>query len=152
MKISFCLTVQPTSLPVTGFVRYRVKAKQELTPPIEVENTAFIYFDQNQPIRTNTTVNELLETLVGTSELSLEKIGLSVSPNPAGQQTTVRLQIPLPELFELQVIDGAGKLIYTGTINGLNNYELAVNNWPGGNYFVKIFNDSKIGIAVFIKE
>ncbi len=42
-----------------GFVRFRVKLKENLPLGTTIENTAYIYFDFNAPIITNTTVNTL---------------------------------------------------------------------------------------------
>ncbi len=46
-----------------GYVRYRIKPLQNLPLGTAIENTAFIYFDFNPPIITNTTVNTVSEPL-----------------------------------------------------------------------------------------
>jgi len=46
-----------------GFIQYTVSANQSLMLPIEITNTAHIYFDNNPAIVTNTTQNTLVECL-----------------------------------------------------------------------------------------
>jgi uncharacterized repeat protein (TIGR01451 family) len=41
----------------TGFLQYRIKPKQNLPAGTQIENTAWIYFDYNAPIVTNTSVS-----------------------------------------------------------------------------------------------
>ncbi len=44
-----------------GFVKFRINVLDSLSVGEQIENTAHIYFDQNNPIITNTTLNELYE-------------------------------------------------------------------------------------------
>jgi uncharacterized repeat protein (TIGR01451 family) len=44
-----------------GFFHYRIRTKDNMVPGDAVYNTAYIYFDFNQPIITNTTVNTVPE-------------------------------------------------------------------------------------------
>jgi hypothetical protein len=44
-----------------GYVQYRVKPKNGLPLGTKIRNTAYIYFDYNDPIVTNTTVNEYVK-------------------------------------------------------------------------------------------
>ncbi len=54
-----------------GYVQYKVKLKDNLPLGTQVQNTAFIYFDFNAPVVTNTTVNTLT-CLPDTTYLSTE--------------------------------------------------------------------------------
>jgi uncharacterized repeat protein (TIGR01451 family) len=67
----------------TGWVQYRVKTKGGLPLGTQVSNTAYIYFDQNQPVVTNTTVNTVL---VDTVHLGINTpapgASLHIYPNP----------------------------------------------------------------------
>lgn len=42
-----------------GFIKYRVKPKSNLIIGDEIENTAYIFFDYNEPVITNTTVTQV---------------------------------------------------------------------------------------------
>ncbi len=40
-----------------GLIKFKIKPSQEVIPNQQIENTAFIYFDNNPPVSTNTTTN-----------------------------------------------------------------------------------------------
>ncbi len=63
-----------------GFVQYRIRTSANLLPTQEVRNTAYIYFDFNQPIITNTTVNTMPEP-DNVFEAEIQRIW-NVYPNP----------------------------------------------------------------------
>lgn len=92
-----------------GFVRYRVLAKADQTLPLLVRNTAYIYFDLNPPVVTNTTENIFVETLVGTHQPETQR--LLIAPNPSSGK--VRLDIPDTGL--LRLFDSQGRLVYQQT-------------------------------------
>lgn len=46
-----------------GFVKYSIQAKEDVAFGTEVNNTAHIFFDYNDPIVTNTTVNVLVDSV-----------------------------------------------------------------------------------------
>jgi len=70
-----------------GYVTFKIKVNAGLTPGTEIENTGHIYFDYNDPIVTNTTLNTI------EFPSSVNAIGKStvvkVFPNPAKESVTV---------------------------------------------------------------
>lgn len=75
-----------------GFVKYRIKPFSNSTVGTTVENEAGIYFDLNQPVITNTTVNTLTDQLpVGIQTLDLKMGSLVVYPNPSSQYFNLKL-------------------------------------------------------------
>src|SRR5690606_1315445 len=74
-----------------GFVKYRVRMKPDLALGETIENTAYIYFDFNEAVITNTALN----TIVEPKELSIETVAteteLSVFPNPTSGIVNIRL-------------------------------------------------------------
>ena len=64
-----------------GYVQYKVKRKDNLPLGTQIKNTAYIYFDFNAPVQTNTTVNTLTVP-VAVTELRTLKIAFSIYPNP----------------------------------------------------------------------
>ncbi|MBK6836829.1 MAG: hypothetical protein IPG89_22240 [Bacteroidetes bacterium] len=47
-----------------GYIQYRIKRTNNNTPGTQIKNTAYIYFDFNEPVITNTTINTI-ETITG---------------------------------------------------------------------------------------
>ncbi len=68
-----------------GFVSYRVRPKGEVSLDTRIENTAQIYFDQNRPIKTNTTIHTLSKDFIVVSTeppADPEHSLMSIYPNP----------------------------------------------------------------------
>ncbi|HLP50439.1 MAG TPA: T9SS type A sorting domain-containing protein [Chitinophagales bacterium] len=86
-----------------GYVQYKVKLKDNLTIGTTINNTAFIYFDFNAPVVTNTTSNTLIDPTVGAPSLSVTSF--SVYPNPANSLLYINaggLAIDVMRIFNLK--------------------------------------------------
>lgn len=84
-----------------GFVKFSVNSKKHLPPGSLIKNTAAIYFDQNAPVYTNTTLHTIdtpidyLNTKATTPNGTLASTGrLSVVPNPTRERILVNLLQP----------------------------------------------------------
>lgn len=69
-----------------GFIKYRIKPKQGLTSGESIENTAYINFDFNSPVTTNTTYS--LVSLTSIQEIDHSKT-LFIYPNPTHDLLTI---------------------------------------------------------------
>ncbi len=130
-----------------GHVIYRIKELASLTEGDAIENTAYIYFDQNAPIVTNTTVN--LNTDISdlgiTANGSLEFV---VFPNPAVNQVNVQSESMIKTI---RIIDLSGRLVYESTAN--NNLEsINIQNLSSGTYHIEVISEEGTGRKLFIKE
>jgi len=65
-----------------GYVSFKVNAMEGTAENTELQNTAFIYFDENPAVVTNQTENLLVLTLTDTAEEDLFS-KIEVSPNPS---------------------------------------------------------------------
>lgn len=88
-----------------GFIQYRVKPLSGLTNGTVIHNTAYIYFDYNAPIVTNTTENVFFTDL-GLGEWHAETIQLY--PNPAEKEFFVRAE---SEIDQITLSDINGKQV-----------------------------------------
>ena len=70
-----------------GYVQYKIKAKSTAMLGSQISNTAYIYFDFNSPVATNTTVNGVSSTVGIAPVLSEENV--LVYPNPGKDEFTV---------------------------------------------------------------
>lgn len=114
-----------------GYVVYKILEIAGLGEGDEIENTAYIYFDFNPPIVTNTTYNI---NLTPTPDLSVNEMDgetLSLYPNPA----TDAIRFNGAEVLSAKVYDLAGKLIVDAAVNG---NELSVAGLSNGVYQVMI--------------
>lgn len=92
-----------------GFFTYAVNELTNLPLDAEVRNTAYIYFDFNPAIVTNTTVNT--NAYLGLSAHELERV--NVFPNP----THGKFTLDLPEGGLLKVYSVSGSLVYEGYVS-----------------------------------
>lgn len=87
-----------------GFIQYRLKPKSTWTRSHKIKNTAYIYFDFNAPIVTNTTHNSILDITTGIAEQK-ESI-TSVYPNPTNGLFTIELTTKEKQFLELYDMTG----------------------------------------------
>lgn len=90
-----------------GFIQYRLKSKASWARPYKIKNTAYIYFDFNAPIVTNTTYNSILDITTGINEQSENMITLY--PNPTNGTFTIELNTN--EKQTIRVFDMTGNSV-----------------------------------------
>ncbi len=98
-------TNEPAS---NGYIRYQISPKAGLPDNTVIKNTAFIYFDYNPAVITNTTINTLVDELpkVTATETSVETIGGFVFPNPTANE----INISSPESGTIRLYSPTGNL------------------------------------------
>jgi uncharacterized repeat protein (TIGR01451 family) len=123
-----------------GFVKFSIYPKADAPLETLIENTANIYFDQNEAVVTNTTRHRLGENFVtvGLWQPQRPQYEVLVSPNPFGE--TARLEVKglestLP--IHLQVMDLRGKIVRDETSAG-TTILLKKGNLPAGMYLFKL--------------
>ena len=95
-----------------GFVRFSIDHIAELPEATPVNNTADIYFDNNAPVITNTTLNTLTYgSLTMVREADNTSSGMLVFPNPSQGNATVRLSDEFIGRVDLQLFDLKGQLL-----------------------------------------
>ena len=121
-----------------GEFTYRVKMKNDLSNATQINNTAYIYFDINPPIITNTTLNTINKTLGIAGEEQLE---VSVFPNPASSFVQIQLS-DISNAKAVLVYDIIGNRIKEYSIN--NTVEIIpINDLTNGMYVVKIIDKNE---------
>lgn len=132
-----------------GYVQYKVKLKEGLPLGTTIQNTAYIYFDFNEPVVTNTTVNTIAlpEDTLGVGIKQIEGITLSIYPNPANQSLTIATS---HSGNTLAIYNAQGSVVtkqaMSGSAETLNIAEL-----PGGVYYVEVSNTLGTARKKFIK-
>ena len=127
-----------------GDLVYRIAEKSTCLAGCEIENTAYIYFDWNDAIVTNTTYN-LNENIMGIYEDGIN--GWGIYPNPANNY----LQIRGLETFNYQIHDFAGKSILHG--DGTENEMLDITKLMSGAYVITIESENaELKVLRFVKN
>ena len=94
-----------------GYIQYRVKPKATWVSPYQIKNTAYIYFDYNTPVVTNTTYNSILLT---TGINKYNESSVNIYPNPTDGVFNIELNIK--EKQTLEVFNITGDLLYSQII------------------------------------
>ncbi len=94
-----------------GWVTYKIKAKPGQPGGTQYTNTAYIYFDFNPAIITNTTLNTIELSVVGIAQQKIEANNLSVAPNPVSDFTQLTLSSKEHGIVTIKVIDMLGQLV-----------------------------------------
>jgi uncharacterized repeat protein (TIGR01451 family) len=119
-----------------GFVAYRIKPKANVPLPAVIENTAFIYFDQNPAVVTNTTRDTMTLFFTGINAPSLQN-KLLISPNPFDYQTIVTYSNPYGEGYEVSIYDLRGKLLMR-KMDNTGRFSIEKGNLQSGMYLLKV--------------
>jgi len=134
-----------------GFVQYKIKLKDGLPPCTQINNTAYIYFDFNPPVATNTTVNTLILPL-GISPNGNSDMQFSVYPNPSHNEYTVHAgQFTAGEKIILKIFNALGEELFFTAMHAAE-YEIPAAPFPTGIYFLRIETDQGVLVKKLVKE
>jgi uncharacterized repeat protein (TIGR01451 family) len=134
-----------------GYFQYRIKPLPNLPLGTQIENTAYIYFDYNAPIITNTTQNNF-QTVVSIINRNNDTNQLNVFPNPANEVLNINLQ---NNMIENCIITNAlGQIVYNSAneINANHKIQLNIADLNAGVYFVKVRSENGSYTSKFIKS
>lgn len=116
MKFTFNNIMLPdsnTNEPAShGFVTYTVKLKSGLPIGTQIKNSASIYFDFNDPVKTNTTVNTLGFPL-GIKAVAAGSGKMNILPNPFAENTNINYSLQKNAVVSLEVFNVLGEKVRT---------------------------------------
>jgi uncharacterized repeat protein (TIGR01451 family) len=122
-----------------GYIQYRIKRTNNNTPGTQIKNTAYIYFDFNAPVVTNTAINTI-ETVTGIIPQASNTNGWNVYPNPSTGALYIVNSSSVKEASQVQVLNSIGQTVLEETIT--SNYKnIDLSKLINGVYFVKITSD-----------
>lgn len=112
-----------------GHLVYRIMENAANHYGTEIENTAYIYFDWNDPIITNTTYN-FNNWIEGLTEGSAQNI--HVYPNPASESLTISCEGD----FDYQLVDLSGRIVSSGSAT--DSESITISNAAVGIYQLNV--------------
>jgi uncharacterized repeat protein (TIGR01451 family) len=131
-----------------GFVQYRIKPMSNLPAGTKIENTAYIYFDYNPAVVTNTTVNEYVDPVNSVRQV-VRSGSVNVYPNPGNGSFTVKMDND--GQYAIEVYSVIGVCVYRGEQAG-SEFQLDLRNKPNGLYLLKVKTRGGEYIAKLIKQ
>ena len=128
-----------------GYISFKIKTKSNLALGDSFSNLAKIYFDYNHPIITNT-YTTTVQNVLGTSEISNDKIELSIYPNPVKDVLNIQSK---NQIVKAEIYDVNGRILVSTSLKGNS---INVSELSKGNYIIKLFSKDKTTVHKFIKN
>ncbi len=120
-----------------GYICYRIKPNNNLQAGDEIKNTAYIYFDYNTPVITNTAVTTVI-TPTNIKSPSVEN-NFTVYPNPALEKITIQRVASAPT--QLQILNVLGETVLQVELDRAKE-EIDISSLTSGIYFIRSDNYS----------
>jgi uncharacterized repeat protein (TIGR01451 family) len=119
-----------------GYFQYRIKPLPNLPNGSQINNTAYIYFDYNAPIITNTTENNF-DITVSATNLKLNPESFEIYPNPSTGIFTFKdgKNINRVEVYNVM---GQEIAVFVGDNTNKVSKQINLSNYIKGIYFAKI--------------
>lgn len=129
----------------SGMFTYSVKLKHALPAGTKIKNTAAIYFDYNEPVITNTTLNTIDES--GSVSIKEQKAisadDVILFPNPANTGFSLLISSAEKTESELSMTDISGRVLSQRSVSlqaGENILRESTDHLQSGIYFVQLKN------------
>lgn len=124
-----------------GFIKYRIKARKNLVSGDKITNKAFIYFDYNEPVKTNTAVTAIVSP-TGYSNYQKDN-SVQLIPNPFSKNAQLIFANDLHQSFDLKILDVTGRTVFK-TATTSSRIAVERRNMDSGIYIYQLVNsDSK---------
>jgi len=136
-----------------GYVQYKIKPKANLSEGTQIKNTAYIYFDNNAPIATNTTVNQFM--LNAAIKENAATFQISIYPNPVVDNATLIFTSSKAQRLQIKGYDMLGQeiLILNQNVNsGTNSIQINTSTLVKGVYMLSVRDGSgEVRTVKFVK-
>lgn len=125
-----------------GYVAFNISPKKGLAVGTKIKNNADIYFDFNEPVRTNTTITTF-DNPVSIDGVYSQNNSLKIYPNPGSGLAVIKLEKPLNTNEEVQVIisDLYGRMV-AEKIYTHETIELDMSELVNSMYLIKLVRSS----------
>ncbi|HYV92313.1 MAG TPA: T9SS type A sorting domain-containing protein [Chitinophagales bacterium] len=132
-----------------GFVKYKIRTKENLPVGTEIRNRSSICFDFNAPIVTNTTQN-----FIGYPDVVSEIPGqyfMQLYPNPSSDVLMISFQ--KKNIYKLEITDVVGRIMFSSEKISSSPLKINISYWANGMYFVSsVSENEKYFEGKFLKQ
>ncbi|MEM9918350.1 MAG: T9SS type A sorting domain-containing protein [Bacteroidota bacterium] len=141
-----------------GYIKFRIAPLEGTRVGTQIENTAFIYFDFNPPIITNTIVTTIFDPLLSTNDPreSANRLVkyLQVYPNPTDRQIQVELSLFEAKAVRLSLWNTLGVQLWQGHFGRQKQLmeRIELDQLPSGIYFLQFQLGTEMVVRRIIKR
>jgi len=121
-----------------GYISFSTGIKQGVGTGTVIHNTAYIYFDYEQPVITNKTANKITYKSTGINQEYYIEGHLKVFPNPASQQLFIENTNDAEML--VTIFNERGQIMKSANLPGSRSTPIDVGNFSNGVYFIRAEN------------
>ncbi|OQA04441.1 MAG: hypothetical protein BWY67_02281 [Bacteroidetes bacterium ADurb.Bin397] len=134
-----------------GFVSYRIKGLTTNPDPTEVNNTAYIYFDLNSPIVTNTTLTTLSDNFLGLTDADHENSSFTLYPNPSSKGALLKYLGDETNNMQVEILDPTGRIVSEKMLMTSGSLQIPGNLLAPGFYLIRITGDTTSHVRMVVK-
>lgn len=138
-----------------GFVSYTIHLKNNLPIGTQLKNTAEIYFDFNEAVVTNTTVNTIVLKSSSGVQTQIGGLNISLYPNPTNYNASFEVNIDKAQVVSYTLYDVQGKEVLSKSIKakaGLLQETLHLNEFNSGIYILQLNINNQYQSIKIVKD
>jgi uncharacterized repeat protein (TIGR01451 family) len=125
-----------------GYVQYKIRVKDNQPAGSQIQNTAYIYFDFNSPVATNTTLNTVMpDTTTGIVNVAKRQMQFTLFPNPAKNYVIVETSESVIGAT-MQITDITGREILSKPMVNSQS-QIQTSGFSPGVYLVRLLVNGK---------
>ena len=128
-----------------GFVKYKISPLDNLPEWTSITNEASIFFDFNQPIITNMTLNRLVSDLTNTTETTFSR-ELKVTPNPFQKSTIFKIKEIPGNRGTLNIYNTNGSLVFSQVVVSNMEVTFKKDGLASGIYFYNLVDQNQVRV------
>lgn len=128
-----------------GMLKYTIRAKTDLPFGTLIHNSASIYFDYNEPVKTNTVTN-IIGTPTAVAEVANEPV-VVIYPNPANNELTITAD---KQYTSYTVTNTMGQQMMQQPISA-SQTKVNIKALPAGLYYINLKGEQGGTVRKFVK-
>ena len=139
-----------------GFVKYRIKLISPTNIPVNslINNTAYIFFDFNQPVVTNT-ASTLIYSPLGINSINKNDERLKIYPNPNNGFFNIDFEMKNAGKIRIRILNMVGEEVFEEMkVFSADEHHLEFNlsDYSTGLYMVEFTQDDKVAVKKIVIE
>lgn len=139
-----------------GFVKFKINRVAGLLVGTQIENTAAIYFDYNEPVITNTPIS-VIDQYTSVIDIDGNEFTVETMPNPFERGITLKYTLEEASDVSIRVMNSMGQCVYTHIVDatqvaGVYIEQLTLGDLPTGMYLLNVETNKAMTTTKIVKR